>query len=271
MSAPPDELGQDARALLRAARGGDDVPSEQRHLLLERFARQRAAEAARSQRARSSSIDSRRAAPRFGWAVAALLLSGSLVALAHHQGVIERVSAWLEPTPPAPTAQRSLPRPRAELSPARPHTPLADEVASPAAPTAPSRQAPSPEATPGVGPELGASPGRASAPRAPRLPAPTIDPAELELIAAARSALAERHYDAARQHAERHAARFPRGAFSEEREAILALSDCRSERGSQRGRLFVSERAGSVLAERVRRDCGLDPNLVPSAEAPGTH
>ena len=78
-------------------------------------------------------------------------------------------------------------------------------------------------------------------------------------------------YGAARQHARRHAARFPRGAFSEEREAILALSDCRSERGNQRGLRFLSERPGSVLAERVRRDCGLRSNLVPSSEPPGTH
>jgi hypothetical protein len=105
----------------------------------------------------------------------------------------------------------------------------------------------------------------------PSAPAAAVDPRELELIAAARSALAERQHDAARQHAERHAARFPQGAFSEERDAILALSDCRSQRGNQRGQRFLSERPGSVLAERVRRDCGLSSNLVPSAWQPDTH
>ncbi|MEO8182765.1 MAG: hypothetical protein ABI895_28360, partial [Deltaproteobacteria bacterium] len=114
---------------------------------------------------------------------------------------------------------------------------------------------------------------RSAPPRSPVASAPpdTIDPEELDLIAAARTALAERRYDTARQRAERHAQRFPQGAFSEEREAILALSDCRSQRGTERGQRFVGERPGALLAERVRRDCGLGSNLVPGEREPGTH
>jgi hypothetical protein len=134
----------------------------------------------------------------------------------------------------------------------------------------PPAEQPAPSATPPRSAPAPSSRVEQKSARAPVAPE-GFAPEELELIAAARTALAERRFDAAGQHAARHAARFPRGAFSEEREAILALSECRSQRGSERGQRFVSERPASLLAERVRRDCGLGANLVPGTGGPDTH
>ncbi|MEY4547363.1 MAG: hypothetical protein RL685_3558 [Pseudomonadota bacterium] len=296
MTAPSDSLGKDARALLRAARGGDDVPAEERRRLLETFARQRSGliaplgepvEPAPARAGRTVALSgwrSRRAAPRLGWAVAALVLTGSLAALAQHQGVFQRLGAWLEeagPAAPQPQPSRRAPRsvvlPRPALSLAEP---AATEPVTVPAVTEPAASEPAvavPRAREQVASEPGASNERRQLPaaRSPARPPPAsvvaLDPREVELIAAARTALAERRHDAARRHAERHAAQFPRGAFSEEREAILALSDCRGQLGNQRGQRFVRERPGSVLAERVRRDCELSSNPVPQPSEPGTH
>jgi hypothetical protein len=302
MSAPSDSLGKDARALLRAARGGDDVPAEERRRLLETFAQQRSGllespgepvdpAAARARRTFAlSGWRSRRAAPRLGWAVAALVLTGSLAALAQHQGVFQRLGAWLEEAgPAAPQSLPSRPAPRSGVSP-RPALSLeAPSLAEPAvtepagtepAGTVPSASEPAlsvpgvtePSASePHASNERRQLPAARSPARPPRASVAALDPREVELIAAARTALAERRHDAARRYAERHAAQFPRGAFSEEREAILALSDCRSQQGNQRGQRFVRERPRSVLAERVRRDCALSSNPVPDAAEPGTH
>lgn len=289
MSAPSDSLGKDARALLRAARGGDDIPAEERRRLLESFAQQRSAPPAPA-RGRSFALSgwrSRRAAPRFGWAVAALVLTGSLAALAQHQGVFQRLGTWLEeagqeagheavPSPQSRRAPRKVesrrPTPAAS-EPAASEPPASEPVASEQAQadSLPAAPAPLVSAPPVSPPRRGYPGARSPARKASTAAALAVDARELELIAAARSALAEHQLAAARQHAERHAERFPQGAFSEEREAILALSDCRSQRGNQRGQRFVSERPGSVLAERVRRDCGLSSNLVPSARQPDTH
>lgn len=267
MSTSPDSLGKDARALLRAARGGDDVSPEERRRLLEAFAQQRAVEpVARAGRVSAGRGWRRRGvAPRLSWAVAALVLTGSLAALARHQGLLQRLGAWMEEVrdaePEAPVSgagarkgDRRGSHPPAALVAPRPVQP--PELAVPAA------DEPAPRVSP---------PSRGSAQaRTPHV-AGGFAAEELELIAAARTALGERRFDAARQHAEQHAQRFPRGTFSEEREAILALCECRGQRSSERGQRFVHERPGSLLAERVRRDCGLSANLVPGAKEPDTH
>lgn len=278
-----DCLGKDARALIRAARGGDAVSAEERQRLLATFASRRATEEAAGAERGSPRRGwlHRRAAPRLSWAVAALVLSGSLAALAQHQRLFQRLGAWLEPAPPEAALQDATWQDGAErrgkppgdgAAPATPppHLDAVPELTHdgalhepPAASVAAER------ATARISP---ARPSSAPA-RAARTPgaAQGFDSAELELIAAARSALAERRFDSARQHAQQHASRFPHGAFSEEREAILALCECRSRRGSQRGKRFVEERPGSLLAERVRRDCGLGANPVPGAQEPDTH
>jgi hypothetical protein len=94
---------------------------------------------------------------------------------------------------------------------------------------------------------------------------------ELDLIVAARNALAERSAAATRAAAERHASLFPHGAFSEEREAILALLGCRETGARKLGRAFVEQRPGSLFAERIRKDCGLAPIPVPGGSRAATH
>jgi hypothetical protein len=94
---------------------------------------------------------------------------------------------------------------------------------------------------------------------------------ELELIITARNALAARRHADARTAAERHARQFPRGAFVEEREAILALCACRETGASERARAFIERRPDSLFTERIRQDCRLVSNLVPGGPPAGTH
>lgn len=111
-------------------------------------------------------------------------------------------------------------------------------------------------------------------PSASHVSAPTPDPSasdELGLIITARNALAARRHADARAAAERHARQFPRGAFVEEREAILALCECRETGASERARAFIERRPDSLFSERIRQDCKLVSNLVPGAPPAGTH
>ncbi|MEO8180739.1 MAG: hypothetical protein ABI895_18045, partial [Deltaproteobacteria bacterium] len=106
MNAPSDSLGKDARALIRAARGGDDVPAKEHQRLLEAFARNATlAQQPRAGAARAPLLRPRRSrAPQLSWAVAALVLTGSLAALAQHQGLFVRLGALLETAPALPAA-----------------------------------------------------------------------------------------------------------------------------------------------------------------------
>jgi hypothetical protein len=109
---PADALSKDARALLRAARGGDDIPAEERQRVLQAF-RQRvavdeaideagdaaAANAPRLHAARAFRSGQRRALPRpvrrVAWALAAVISTGSLAALAR-EGAFEGWGAAIE-------------------------------------------------------------------------------------------------------------------------------------------------------------------------------
>jgi hypothetical protein len=109
---PADGLSKDARALLRAARGGDDIPEAERQRALQAF-RQRAAidealdeagdaappNAPRLHVARAFRSRQRRALPRpvrrVAWALAAVISTGSLAALAR-EGAFEGWGAAIQ-------------------------------------------------------------------------------------------------------------------------------------------------------------------------------
>jgi hypothetical protein len=109
---PADGLSKDARALLRAARGGDDIPQAERQRVLQAF-RQRAAvdealgeagdaaapNAPRLHVARAFRSRQPRALPRpvrrVAWALAAVISTGSLAALAR-EGAFESWGAALQ-------------------------------------------------------------------------------------------------------------------------------------------------------------------------------
>jgi hypothetical protein len=78
-------------------------------------------------------------------------------------------------------------------------------------------------------------------------------------------------YAAARAASEHHGRKFAHGAFSEEREAIRALCDCRERHATQRGRAFVERRPDYLFAERICQDCSLETNFVPARGPAATH
>jgi hypothetical protein len=104
---PADALSKDARALLRAARGGDDIPAAERQRMLEAFRQRVAADAAVEKGASAPRLHGapalrskhRRALPRpvrrVAWALAAVISTGSLAALAR-EGAFEGWGAAIE-------------------------------------------------------------------------------------------------------------------------------------------------------------------------------
>jgi len=312
---PPDALSKDARALLRAARGGDDVPVAERQRLLEAFQRRADAEErapalrlpwlARDSRTGERSRLLRGPAKHIAWALAALVSTGSLAALAQ-QGAFQRLEAVIERvlgTPASEPSTGALKRTRPAQAAATPSAPAAADAAPAPAPqqAAPILEedtpsvksgvetgraqssastvrsvAPVPSRSSGHAAVLERAPKRTAAPSDPVLhrdatPGDSIATEELDLIVVARNALAERRHAAARAAAERHAREFAQGAFSEERDAILALCDCREGASTERGRAFVTRRPDSLFAERIRQDCGLGANLVPGGSPAATH
>lgn len=283
MKPPPDALSKDARALLRAARGGDDVSAQDRQRVLEGFQR----------RLHAGERSGLRAPPRrMAWALAALVTTGSVAALAQ-QGAFERLSSVFQRALGAPDSGPSTltvappgvhgvadrqPEPAPEASAPEPEVAAPEQL--PSAPESGDRNGEH-ETTAAAVPRArsaarsaastgsAASPDRALDAREPR--PDSAASAELDLIIAARDALAKGKHEAARAAARRHEQMFARGAFSEEREAILALCDCRERHAPQRGRAFVARRPDSLFAERIRQDCGLQTNLVPAGGAADTH
>lgn len=318
---PSDALSKDARALLRAARGGDDIPAAERQRVLQAFrqrpavddavsdavddrapgapGQQHGARASRGGQRRALSRPVRRAA----WAVAALISTGSVAALAR-EGAFEGWGAALQRMLGALAGESStvgveravdnraplaLPQVSAseKVMPERAAVPEVREFARAAGEPMPGARQSSPDAehpTEPAGDALpAANPSGAKqlrqqradlrAPR-PRAKAPTPEPRasqELDLIITARNALAGRRHSDARAAADRHALEFPSGVFVEEREAILALCACRATGASERARAFIKRRPDSLFAERIRKDCELAPNLVPGAHPAGTH
>jgi len=85
-------------------------------------------------------------------------------------------------------------------------------------------------------------------------PRETFD-TELRLINAAKTEL-----DAGRPHVAKvwlgeHAARYPAGVFSTDREALRVLADCAERREPARAERFVAAHPTSPLVERLTRAC----------------
>ncbi len=282
-SGKPSGLSRDASALLRAARGGADATPEELARVLSRFRAKQPPDARGlltgpfgGVTGRLCALDrsrGRRRGVRVAVAAAALVLTGSLAAVANWSGVLEQLGTWL---PSAVTTERG--------GAGEPIAP-APHVSEPARASSdgPARRAAEPAETP----RLSVEPAPASAPPAPPTPSargaaatPTASPThraasgselELDLIVAARNALRERRYADVRRESARHAAAFPRGELCEEREAIRALADCREGHDAERAVAFLRRWPSSLFVERVTRDCSLPPNSVPPARGRATH
>ena len=87
---------------------------------------------------------------------------------------------------------------------------------------------------------------------------------ELALIKAAKAELDAGRSAAALDLVNQHARLYPRGVFAGEREALRALGTCGggdSATGRKLGVAFIRAYPTSPLVDRVRRACGLDPEL----------
>ncbi len=103
-----------------------------------------------------------------------------------------------------------------------------------------------------------------STPRGPS----AFSEAEVNLIAAARSALAGNNYAQTRRLLDEHGASFPRGALSEERETLRALVACRESGNTSLARAYVNRRPQSLFAPRLVRECGLVTDSPPASTIP---
>lgn len=92
---------------------------------------------------------------------------------------------------------------------------------------------------------------------------------EVNLISAARSALASGNYAQTRRLLDEHRSTFPRGALSEERETLRALVACRESGNTDLAQRYVTRRPQSLFAPRLIRECGLSttPPSTPSEPA----
>lgn len=81
--------------------------------------------------------------------------------------------------------------------------------------------------------------------------------AEVNLIAAARSALAAGNYAQTRRLLDEHRISFARGALSEERETLRALVACRENGDTSLAQRYLARRPQSLFAARLTRECGL--------------
>lgn len=94
---------------------------------------------------------------------------------------------------------------------------------------------------------------------------------EVNLIAAARSALASGNYEQTRRLLDEHRTEFPRGALSEERETLRALVACRESGNTDLAQRYIQRRPQSLFAPRLIRECGLSttpPPAVPRNDIP---
>jgi outer membrane protein assembly factor BamD (BamD/ComL family) len=84
---------------------------------------------------------------------------------------------------------------------------------------------------------------------------------ERELIEQVHAALAEGDTASARAHLDAHARDYAEGVFVQEREALVAIVDCKAgelARGRTLADEFLRAHPHAVLAARVRRACQLD-------------
>lgn len=95
-----------------------------------------------------------------------------------------------------------------------------------------------------------------SPPRGQRTPT-GFSEQEVNLIAAARSALATGNYPQVRRLLDEHSASFAGGALSEERETLRALLACRETGNAELARRYVARNPQSLFASRLIRECGL--------------
>ena len=255
---PELDLSHDARALIGAARGGDEVSPAQRRGALAAFERRLGDEAVYAARRRSGVR--RRPAARFAWALAALVCTGSLAAYAQHRGAFAELGAALEHAlgvrkqapsrAPRPAhAPEPIPEPPSQFEPEL-SPPVIAEPPPPAPPDPLERAAPQP------------------ARRAP--PAVDLNLQELQLISKARDELRSHRYASAFNFVSLHRQRFPKGALSEERDALTAMIDCHLRSGSGLAQSFLDSHPRSLFAEQVRRNCQPPSNAVPGEQAPGT-
>jgi hypothetical protein len=257
-----------------------------------------AASAPRLHGTRASHSAHRRALPRpvrrVAWALAAVISTGSLAALAREGAfegwgaAIERMLGTLTGESSTRGAEGALERPAArgvsqagatETRLAEPTVageqrpedrgPVRDGASGTAQVTAARPQTSATSRLKPIVPRREPAPAVSAEPSAAPQPARTSE--ELDLIVTARNALATRRHADARATAERHARQFPSGMFGEEREAILALCACRETGASERARSFVERHPDSLFAERIREDCKLVSNLVPGEPPTGTH
>ena len=251
----------DARALIAAARGGDEVSPAQRRSVLAAFERRLGDEAVCAARRRSGVR--RRPAARFAWALAALVCTGSLAAFAQHRGAFAELGAAIEHALGArkepPLVQR-LVAPQPARAPDLPEPPSQFEPEA----VAPVFAEPPPLAPP--------DPLELDPPHPSRRGRPPIDlnAQELQLISKSRDEFRARRYSSAFHSAWLHQQRFPDGVLSEERDALIAMIDCHMRIGSRRAQRFLDSHPRSLFAEQVRRNCQLSSNAVPGEQAPGT-
>lgn len=244
--------GLDPRAMaaLRAFRDEDEMPQAARERVWERVAAETAGPARQGGKARSSGT----------WA--ALLLAAAAVVLVGSQvGVLgPRVAARED-------AAAEFAGPPAEPAPvvARPAggAPAASEAPGPG----PKVQALEPAAGPGAAGEersvVTRVPERRSEASGPSGKVAAEDAGEglveeAEALARAQAAIAGARPEAALGELASYARRFPRGALREEHDALRAIALCaagRSREGRGAAQVFLRERGGSALAERVRGAC----------------
>lgn len=80
---------------------------------------------------------------------------------------------------------------------------------------------------------------------------------EVQTITAARDALNADDCSTALGHLEKHRLQFPKGALSEERQALSAICQCRQGRGSSVATAYVARHPSSPLGRRVAAECSL--------------
>jgi hypothetical protein len=81
---------------------------------------------------------------------------------------------------------------------------------------------------------------------------------EVQTITAARDALNAGDCALAARHLDVHRLQFPKGALSEERQALSAICQCRRGASTAAAAAYVSRRPNSPLARRVASECDLD-------------
>ncbi len=160
----------------------------------------------------------RRAASPLWYGGIALVLAAAVLLLVHAVFVAWQTTQ-LEPVPRAPEASDVVPEPPADAVHARAPTPAT--VQSVPIATVASAPTPAIESPPVQRP-------RAVAPPTTEVAATDSEGAELQLVASARTSIADGDFTTALAVLDEHARRFPKGVLAEERSAYRAIALCRS-------------------------------------------